>query len=431
MKFGMEKTLVVRGGTPLRGELPIFPAKNSALKLMAASIVTPEPVTLSEVPRLRDIDVLIELLSHLGTRHAWEGRTLHLHTPEILRTEAPLELVSKMRASFNVLGALAARAGEGTVPLPGGCNFAERPVDQHIKALRALGFEVNTEYTEQGVAYTARRTGPARGRVVYDLPTLGGTEQALMAAALGGDAVLVNTPQEPEIVDLCRFLTLLGAEIKGVGSSILHVKGKAKLGGGSYRPIPDRIEAGTYLFAAAASKGSVTLSDVEPFHMDAVLDKLMQAGHRVVTGKNWVRLEATPNPQPFNIEAREYPGFITDLQPVASAYLTTVPGTSLVSDRIYPDRFTHASELARMGADVTLKERTLMIQGRSLSGAAVEARDIRAGGGLIVAALAAEGESHVGGMRFIERGYEDIENRLKSLGASVGVQRPELALAAD
>ncbi len=427
----MDKTLVIRGGTPLWGELRIYPAKNSALKLMAASILTAEPVTLTEVPRLRDIDVLLELLGHIGTRHAWEGRTLHLHTPEILSTQAPFELVSKMRASFNVLGALAARAGEGTVPLPGGCNFAERPVDQHIKALRGLGFEVTTEITEQGIAYTARRHKPASGRVVYDLPTLGGTEQALMAAALGGEAVLVNTPQEPEIVDLCNFLTMMGAEVKGIGSSILHIKGKPHLNGGSYSVIPDRIEAGTYLFAAAATRGSITLTNVEPFHMDAVLDKLSQSGHRITTGKDWVRLESTLHPQPFNIEAREYPGFITDLQPPASAYLTTVHGTSLVSDRIYPDRFTHASELARMGAEVTLKDRTLMIQGRQLSGAAVEARDIRAGGGLIIAALAAEGESHISGMKYIERGYDDIENRLRSLGAQVGVQVPELALAAD
>ncbi|WP_027882606.1 UDP-N-acetylglucosamine 1-carboxyvinyltransferase [Meiothermus rufus] len=427
----MNRTLVIRGGTPLKGELRVVPAKNSALKLMAASLLTPEPVTLEEVPRLRDIEVLLELLGHLGTRHAWEGRTLHLHTPEIRSTQAPFELVSKMRASFNVLGALAARAGEGTVPLPGGCNFAERPVDQHIKALRALGFEVHVENTEQGVAYTARRLKPAAGRVVYDLPTLGGTEQALMAAALGGEAVLVNTPQEPEIVDLCHFLSQMGAEIKGIGSSILHIKGKPYLRGVRYRPIPDRIEAGTYLLAAAATRGSITLTQVEPFHMDALLDKLAQSGHQIATGKDWIRLVATPHPQPFNIEAREYPGFVTDLQPPATAYLATVPGTSLVSDRIYPDRFTHASELARMGADLTLKDRTLLIQGRPLSGAAVEARDIRAGGGLIIAALAAEGESHISGLTYIERGYEDVENRLRSLGAQVGLQTPELALAAD
>jgi UDP-N-acetylglucosamine 1-carboxyvinyltransferase len=427
----MNRTLTIRGGVPLHGELRVLPAKNSALKLMAASILTDQPVTLNEVPRLRDIDVLLELLGHIGTRHAWEGRTLHLHTPEIRSTVAPFELVSKMRASFNVLGALAARAGEGTVPLPGGCNFAERPVDQHIKALRGLGFEVSIEITDLGLAYTARRLKPAAGRVVYDLPTLGGTEQALMAAALGTESVLVNTPQEPEIVDLCNFLCMMGVEIKGIGSSILQIKGKPRLNGGSYSVIPDRIEAGTYLFAAAATRGAITLTNVEPFHMDAVLDKLIQSGHRITSGKDWVRLESTPNPQPFNLEAREYPGFVTDLQPPATAYLSTVSGTSLVLDRIYPDRFTHASELARMGAEVTLKDRTLVIQGRHLTGAAVEARDIRAGGGLIIAALAAEGESHIAGMKFIERGYENVEDRLRSLGANVGVQMPELALAAD
>ncbi|MCS7194166.1 MAG: UDP-N-acetylglucosamine 1-carboxyvinyltransferase [Meiothermus sp.] len=427
----MGRVLVVRGGVPLRGELRVLPAKNSALKLMAASLLTDEPVVLEEVPRLRDIDVMLELLGHLGTRHAWEGRTLHLHTPEIRSTQAPFELVSKMRASFNLLGALAARAGEGTVPLPGGCTFAERPVDQHIKALRALGFEVVAQVTEGGMAYTARRVGPASGRVVYDLPTLGGTEQALLAAALGGEAVLVNTPQEPEIVDLCRFLVRMGVEIEGIGSGILHIRGRPRLRGVRYRVIPDRIEAGTYLLAAAATRGSITLTHVEPFHMDALLEKLRQSGHRITMGRDWVRLEAVPDPQPFNLEAREYPGFVTDLQPPATAYLCTVPGTSLVSDRIYPDRFTHAGELARMGANITLKDRTLIIQGRPLSGAAVEARDIRAGGSLIIAALAAEGETHIAGLHHIERGYEDVENRLRSLGAQVGLQQPELALAAD
>jgi UDP-N-acetylglucosamine 1-carboxyvinyltransferase len=223
----------------------------------------------------------------------------------------------------------------------------------------------------------------------------------------------------------------MGVEIKGIGSSILQIKGKPQLNGGRYSVIPDRIEAGTYLFAVAATRGSITLTNVEPFHMDAVLDKLIQSGHRITTGKDWVRLESTPNPQPFNLEAREYPGFVTDLQPPATAYLSTVSGTSLVLDRIYPDRFTHASELARMGAEVTLKDRTLVIQGRHLTGAAVEARDIRAGGGLIIAALAAEGESHIAGMKIIERGYENVEARLRSLGANVGIQIPELALAAD
>ncbi len=428
----MSRSLNIRGGAPLEGELRIFPAKNSALKLLAASLISAEPITFDEIPRLSDIDVLLELMGHLGTHHKWSGRSLTVHTPEIIRTDAPFELVSKMRASFNVLGALAARAGEGTVPLPGGCSFADRPVDQHIKALKGLGFEVTNTPTESGIAYTARTNKAAFGRIVYDLPTLGGTEQALMAAALGDQVTLVNVPQEPEIVDLCNFLNMLGAEITGIGSGILHIKGSPILGGGRYTVIPDRIEAGTYLFAAAATKGNITLSNVDPFQMDSTLDKLRQSGHKISTGADWVSLEANSKPTSFDIDAREYPGFVTDLQPIAVAYLAGVHGTSMISDRVYPNRFTHAGELTQMGAELSLKDHTLVIHGKEkLVGATVAAKDIRAGGGLIVAALAADGESHISGMQFVDRGYEDIEARLKSLGAQVNSQSVEKAVSAD
>ncbi|WP_027892345.1 UDP-N-acetylglucosamine 1-carboxyvinyltransferase [Calidithermus chliarophilus] len=425
----MEQAMWVRGGTPLSGELRVYPAKNSALKLMAASLLTADPVTLLEVPRLRDVDVMLELLSHLGTRYAWEGRTLHLHTPEITNTVAPYELVNKMRASFNLLGALVARAGEGTVPLPGGCAFGPRPVDQHLKALRALGAEVS----EDSGYFTARRVRPLSGRVVFDMPTLGGTEQALLATALGGEATLILTAQEPEIEDLCYFLNAMGADIRGVGSSILQVKGAPRLGGVTYRVIPDRIEAATFLLAAAATRGRVTLTDVEPLHLDALLDKLAQAGHRIEVGPDWIRLEATPDPKPFNIEAREYPGFVTDMQPLAVGYLAAAQGNALVSDRIYPDRFTNVPELLRMGADLTLKDRVLSVNGKKLHGATVKATDIRAGGGLVIAAMAAEGDSRIEGMQYLERGYEQLPERLRSLGAHVGLvtDEPVLAVAAD
>ncbi len=424
-----EQPLVIRGGTPLKGELRVLSAKNSALKLVAASLLTAEPVTLLEAPRIRDIEVMLELLSHLGTRYAWEGSKLHLHTPEITNTVAPYELVSKMRASFIVLGALVARAGEGTMPLPGGCAFGPRPVDQHIKALRALGAEV----TEEAGTFTARKVKPLKGRVVYDIPTLGGTEQALLATALGGEATLVGAAQEPEIGDLCRFLGMLGAKVEGMGSSILHLQGAGVLGGGKYRAIPDRIEAGTLLLAAAATRGNITLTNVEPLHLDALLDKLSQSGHLIETGPDWVRLTSSMNPAPFNVEAREYPGFATDLQPPVSAYLATVEGSSIVTDRVYPDRFTHVGELQRMGADMNVKERALAINGKPLSGAPVKAQDIRAGGALVIAALAAEGETTIEGTKYIERGYEDIAERLSMVGADIHLGAPEqvLSLAAD
>ncbi|AFV75304.1 UDP-N-acetylglucosamine 1-carboxyvinyltransferase [Thermus oshimai JL-2] len=421
------KVLRVEGGAPLKGEVRIYPAKNAALPILAASLLTEEPITLLEVPRLRDVEVMLELLAHLGTRYEWEGRALHLHTPELKRLEAPYELVGQMRASFIVWGALLARAGEGRVSWPGGCAFGARPVDQHVKALRALGAEV----VEEGHTFYARRKGPLGGRVVFDLPTVGGTEQALLALALEGEGTLVQAAVEPEVEDLGRFLTLLGVEIRGLGSPILHVKGAKRLGGGTYRIIPDRIEAGTYLLAAAATRGEVTLTEVRPDHLDALLDKLAQSGHRIATGKDWVRLTATPTPEPLHVEAREYPGFPTDLQPIVTAYLATVPGQSTVMDRVYPDRFTHVGELARMGAELYLRDRLLMVNGKKLHGAQVKALDIRAGGGLLVAALSAEGTTEMEGVYFLERGYEDLEGKLRALGARVYLEAQAPSLAAD
>ncbi len=421
------RILRIEGGTPLSGELRVYPAKNAALPILAASLLTAEPITLLEVPRLRDVEVMLELLAHLGTRYQWEGRTLHLHTPEIRSTHAPYELVGQMRASFIVWGALLARVGEGRISLPGGCAFGARPVDQHVKALKALGAEV----VEEEGSFYARRVRPLSGRVVFDLPTVGGTEQAMLAVALGGEATLVQAAMEPEVEDLGRFLAMLGVEVRGLGSAILHVRGARRLGGGTYRIIPDRIEAGTYLLAAAATRGSLTLTGVRPDHLDALLDKLHQAGHRLEVGADWVRLAATPQPQPFHVEAREYPGFPTDLQPIVTAYLATVPGQSAIVDRVYPDRFTHVGELARMGAELYLRDRTLLVNGKRLHGAQVKALDIRAGGGLVVAALAAEGVSEIEGVYFLERGYEDLEARLQALGARVGLEEASLALAAD
>ncbi|MGQ9753651.1 MAG: UDP-N-acetylglucosamine 1-carboxyvinyltransferase [Thermaceae bacterium] len=409
----MRGVLRIEGGLPLKGEVRVYPAKNAALPILAASLLTPHPVTLVEVPRLRDVEVMLELLAHLGTEYQWEGRSLHLQTREIRRTDAPYELVGQMRASFIVWGALLARVGEGSLSMPGGCAFGPRPVDQHIKALEALGAEV----WEEGGTFYARRTRPLSGRVVFDLPTVGGTEQAMLAVALGGEATLVGAAMEPEVVDLGRFLALLGVEVKGLGSPFIHIRGRKALGGGVYRLIPDRIEAGTFLLAAAATRGEITLTGVEPGHLDALLDKLAQAGHRIEVNQDAIHFRAYPNPRPFNVEAREYPGFPTDLQPPVTAYLATVEGTSLVSDRVYPDRFTHVGELARMGAELHLRDRALLVHGKRLHGAQVRALDIRAGGALVIAALAAEGVTEIEGVYFLERGYEDLENRLRALGA--------------
>ena len=424
----MQRPMIIHGGTPLRGELRVNPAKNAALPILVGSLLTSEPITLEEVPRLRDIEVLLELLAHLGTRYAWEGRTLHLHTPEIKTAKAPYELVSKMRASFIVLGALLAREGEGEVSMPGGCAFGPRPVDLHIKALRDLGFAVE----EENGTFSARRNGWPEGEVVFDRPTVGGTEQVMLAAALGPTEVtIVNAALEPEIVDFANFLQMLGVRIEGAGTAKMTIRGAETLGGGEYKIIPDRIEAGTYLLAAAATRGEILLEGANPEHMDALLSKLRESGHTVVTGTDWVRLKSTGEPQPLNVDAREYPGFPTDLQPPVSAYLATVPGVSLLRDLVYPDRFTHVGELARLGAELHLKERVLAIHGRRLSGARVKAFDIRGGGAMVIAALAADGETIIEGMQHVSRGYEDLENRLRSLGANVFSEPVPLQQAAD
>ncbi len=424
----MQRPMIIHGGTPLRGELRVNPAKNAALPILVGSLLTSEPITLEEVPRLRDIEVLLELLAHLGTRYAWEGRTLHLHTPEIKTAKAPYELVSKMRASFIVLGALLAREGEGEVSMPGGCAFGPRPVDLHIKALRDLGFAVE----EENGTFSASRNGWPEGEVVFDRPTVGGTEQVMLAAALGPTEVtIVNAALEPEIVDFANFLQMLGVHIEGAGTAKMTIRGAETLGGGEYKIIPDRIEAGTYLLAAAATRGEILLEGANPEHMDALLSKLRESGHTVVTGTDWVRLKSTSEPQPLNVDAREYPGFPTDLQPPVSAYLATVPGVSLLRDLVYPDRFTHVGELARLGAELHLKERVLAIHGRRLSGARVKAFDIRGGGAMVIAALAADGETIIEGMQHVSRGYEDLENRLRSLGANVFSEPVPLQQAAD
>jgi len=423
----VSSALIINGGIPLEGELLVSPAKNAALPIMAASLLTAEPVVLKGVPRLRDIEVMLELLGHLGTQHAWEGERLHLYTPEIKRTDAPYELVSKMRASFIVWGALLARAGQGSVSMPGGCAFGPRPVDLHLMALEKIGARVE----EDGGTFFAEKPGPFAGRVVFDVPTVGGTEQVILAAALGEARVtIVNAAQEPEIWDLARFLNGLGARIRGAGTSFIEIEGVPRLEGGEHEVIPDRIEAGTYLLAAAATRGRVRLLNARPAHLDALLDKLQRSGHRIEAGEDWVYLEASPDPAPFNVEAREYPGFPTDLQPVAGAYLATVKGTSLVTDRVYPDRFTHVGELARMGADLSLNDRVLAIQGRPLHGAEVRAFDIRAGGALLVAALAARGTTRLEGLEHIARGYEAPVEKLRGLGAEIGLAGPVPSAAA-
>jgi UDP-N-acetylglucosamine 1-carboxyvinyltransferase len=412
--------LIIRGGQPTSGSLEIFAAKNAVLPIIGACLLSHEPITLHRVPRISDVEVILQIIASFGARSEWTGpHSLTIHTPSIIATDAPEHLVTKMRASFEVFGPLLARAGEARISNPGGCVIGARPVDQHIKAFKAMGAQVTEE---PGGFYHAVRQHAFSGRFVFDLKTVGGTRNAMMAAALGsGTVVLENCALEPEVADVAHFLNSLGAKISGAGTPTITIEGVSKLRGGEYEVIPDRMEAGTYLFIAAASRGQLTLEHVNTNHMHAVMAKLSEIGVKVLDlDQSTLAIDARNSKlQAVNMQAVEYPGFPTDLQPQLGALLATVPGTSILTDRIYPDRFGYSAELARMGGSVQLNNHTLVVQGGPLYGAQVEAKDIRAGGALVVAAAAAEGESVIRGTQFINRGYENLANRLGQIGVRV------------
>ncbi len=408
--------LLINGGTPLAGELPVNRAKNSALYLMLAALLTDEPVVLKDVPRLSDVLVSEEILRHVGVETNWQGNDLHLHAANLTGHHAPYSLVNKMRASFVIMGALLARTGEARVSMPGGCAFGPRPVDRHLEAFAAIGARIDED---EGDFY-AHRTGPLAGTVRFEAPTVGGTQNVLLATALGaGEVIIENAAREPEVPDLANMLNAMGANIEGAGTSTIVVRGARQLKGVTYRPIADRIEAGTYLLAAAATRGTLTLTDLEPHNLDAVLGALRDTGVKVTTGPSWVHIDAKGPLKPTDIDAEVFPGVPTDLQAPFTAYLATIPGLSHVRDHVYTDRFTHVDELVRTGARMVLDENELTVRGGKLKGAAMHAADIRAGGALIVGALAAEGASEIGGLAYVDRGYADLAERLSRLGASV------------
>jgi UDP-N-acetylglucosamine 1-carboxyvinyltransferase len=425
------EALIIKGGTPLRGDVHINTAKNSALYLILASLLTKEPVRLRDIPRLSDVLVSLEILEHVGVDVRWEGRDLYLHAANVHTCGAPYSLVSKMRASFVAMGALLARCGRARISMPGGCAFGPRPVDRHIAAFQALGVQID----EEGGDFHAFRSARLEGTVVFEAPTVGGTQNVLLASALkGGRVTIENAALEPEIADLAQMLNAMGARISGAGTSTIQIEGVEELGGVDYRPVPDRIEAGTFMLAAAATRGIVTLRGVNPAHLESVSDKLRETGVRVVeVGQDGLLVDASGDLQGADVTAAEYPEIATDLQAPFSAYLATLPGASVVRDRVYPDRFTHVDELRRTGADVELFERTLIIRGGRLAGARMHAADIRAGGALVIAALGATGTSVVSGLQYLDRGYEALTERLVALGASVArkVPAPAPAVAGD
>ncbi len=421
------ESLHIDGGGPLEGEFRVNSAKNSALYLILASLLTPEPVVLREIPRLSDVLVSLEILQHAGVEVAWQGRDLHMRADRITNCDAPYRLVSKMRASFVAMGALVARCGEARVSMPGGCAFGPRPVDRHIKAFQDLGVEI----LEQDGDFVARRHGSLAGRTTFETPTVGGTQNVLLASSIGNATVVIeNAALEPEITDLAGMLNAMDARVEGAGTPTITVHGVEKLRGVIYRPIPDRIEAGTLMLAAAATRGRIVLQNIRVEHMTEVIALLREAGVGIDSIDGQAALVDARGPlRPVNVVADVYPQVPTDLQPPFGAFLATVNGVSTIQDRIYPDRFTHIEELASMGGSLELEDRTLIVRGKGLHGAVIHAADIRAGGALVVAALAAPGKSVVTGLEFIDRGYEALAARLRSLGASIERRGNDVALA--
>lgn len=409
--------LQITGGKPLSGEVAVSGAKNAALPIMCASLLVGEPVRLSNVPALRDVATTTSVLKTLGARVATDGNIIEIDAAHIDSVEAPYDLVKTMRASILVLGPLLARFGEARVSLPGGCAIGQRPVDQHIRGLRAMGAEIQIE---QG--YIHARASRLRGaRLMTDMVTVTGTENLMMAATLAeGETVIENAAREPEVVDLARALNSLGARISGAGSTRLVIEGVERLHGGQHTVQPDRIEAGSFLCAAAATRGQVRLTDVDPNLMDATLDKLREAGAQLNIGDNWIELNMMARPRAVGVRTAPYPAFATDMQAQFMTLNCVAEGAAVVTETIFENRFMHALELQRLGADITIEGNTALVKGVDrLSGANVMATDLRASASLVVAGLVADGETTIDRVYHLDRGYENMESKLRQLGATI------------
>ena len=413
----MAARLLIEGGTPLRGEVRISAAKNAALPLLCAALLSEEAIVLDNVPHLADVATIRALLERLGAQIADDGGSTAIRTRRLTSVEAPYDLVSTMRASVLVLGPLLARAGRARVAMPGGCAIGGRPIDLHLRGLERLGADISLAggYVE---AHAARLKG---ARVVFDLVTVTGTENLMMAAVLAeGTTVLENCAREPEIPDLARLLTKMGARIQGAGTDRIEIEGVRELGGARHRIIPDRVEAGTFLVAGAITGGEVTIREVVPDHLTAVLAKLEATGARVDVGPDWIRVQALDRPRPTDVVTNPFPGFATDMQAQMMALLGLADGSSVVTETIFENRFMHAAELRRLGASIEIEGNRAVIRGvPGYQGAPVMATDIRASASLVLAGLAASGITEVSRVYHLDRGYEGIEGKLAALGAGI------------
>lgn len=410
--------LVIQGGAPLSGEVRISGAKNAALPILCASLLTREPLKIENVPHLHDVTTMLNLLGQMGVAVLLhEKMEVELTAERLSNPVAPYELVKTMRASILVLGPMLARAGEARVSLPGGCAIGVRPVDLHIKGLQAMGAEIVIEHGYIH-AWAKRLKG---ARIFMDLVSVTGTENLMMAATLAqGSTVIENAAREPEVVDLANCLNAMGARIRGAGSNVITIEGVSKLHGARYRIMPDRIETGTFLVAAAATGGHIRLKDTRSDILDALLGKLRDAGAQIETGEDWVDLKMNGELKAVNVRTAPYPGFPTDMQAQFMVLNSVAHGASTVTETIFENRFMHVQELRRMGAKIEVEGNTAMVQGvAQLDGAKVMATDLRASASLVLAGMVARGETVVDRVYHLDRGYECIEEKLSQLGARI------------
>ncbi len=414
--------IIIEGGTPLQGRIQVSGAKNAALPLMAATLLTDQPVELSNVPDVADVATMQRLLQRLGTASTMQAGapgTLRLQTASLMSTTAPYDLVRKMRASVLVLGPMLARQGEAIVSLPGGCAIGTRPIDLHLMGLERMGAVIELE---QGYVKATAPKGLKGAEIKLPQPSVGATENLLMAAALAeGETVILDAAQEPEIVDLAALLTLMGAQIEGAGTGILRVRGKGSLSGASHRIIADRIEAGTYAMAAGITSGHLVLQGVESMHLGVAAERLEEAGMLLQdTGEGLSVRVAEGGLRGVDVMTRPFPGFATDLQAQFMALMCLADGASMITETIFENRFMHVPELARMGARITVHGGSALVRGQArLTGAPVMATDLRASVSLVLAGLAAQGPTTVNRVYHLDRGYERLEEKLRGVGARI------------
>jgi UDP-N-acetylglucosamine 1-carboxyvinyltransferase len=400
------------------GTVRVSGAKNAAVAIIPAALLTAAPVRIENLPDIHDIQILVNILNDLGVRTVWETPScLLLDSSSLKSGQPPYDLVKKLRASYYLIGALLGRFGCADVPIPGGCDLGPRPIDQHIKGLAALGATVDVEHGM--IKVTAKKLTGAN--IYLDVVSVGATINIMLAACLAkGKTVIENAAKEPEIVDVANFLNAMGAKIRGAGTDVIKITGVDELGAANHCVIPDRIEAGTYMIAAAATQGDVRVCDVIPKHLDPVIAKLREMGMTIDVYDDQIHVIGNPVPQAVDIKTFPYPGFPTDLQSLAMVLLTRAAGSSVITENIFEGRFKHVDELKRMGADIKVEGRTAIIKGCShLSGAPVRATDLRAGASFIIAGLVAEGDTIIGDINHIYRGYEKICEKLGFLGANI------------